>query len=69
MWHPSEHKVVAGCVDSSVWMWGGVTFAHLNTFLGHGDLVTYGDFTPNDTNFSSFGAFFVYSYYLHSYYI
>ncbi|KAG4947565.1 hypothetical protein JHK87_043572 [Glycine soja] len=42
-WHPSEHKVVAGCVDSRVWMWGGVTFAHLNTFLGHGDLVTYGN--------------------------
>ncbi|TKY49353.1 Angio-associated migratory cell protein [Spatholobus suberectus] len=46
-WHPREHKLVAGCWDSSVWLWDAATFAHLNTFLGHGGCVMCGGFTPD----------------------
>ncbi|XP_027342987.1 angio-associated migratory cell protein-like [Abrus precatorius] len=46
-WHPREHKILAGCSDSTVWMWDAVSFNFLNIF-GHGDgRVTCGDFTSD----------------------
>ena len=34
-------------------MWNTDNAALLNTFIGHGDSVTCGDFTPDGSNFSS----------------
>ncbi|KAK7259410.1 hypothetical protein RIF29_25017 [Crotalaria pallida] len=46
-WRPREHALLAGSEDSIAWMWNADTGACLNKFVGHDDIVTCGDFTPD----------------------
>ncbi|KAF6147280.1 hypothetical protein GIB67_033942 [Kingdonia uniflora] len=46
-WHPSERILLAGSEDGIAWMWDADNNAYLNTFLGHEESVTCGDFTPD----------------------
>ncbi|XP_056685142.1 uncharacterized protein [Spinacia oleracea] len=46
-WHPSSHLVLAGCTDTTVWLWNADEGALLNVFCGHGNHVTCGGFTPD----------------------
>lgn len=48
-WHPSSHLVLAGCTDTTVWLWNADEGALLNVFCGHGNHVTCGGFTPDGT--------------------
>ncbi|XP_021758101.1 uncharacterized WD repeat-containing protein C25H1.08c-like [Chenopodium quinoa] len=46
-WHPSAHLVLAGCTDTTVWLWNADKGALLSVFCGHGNHVTCGGFTPD----------------------
>uniref|UniRef100_A0A803KRK7 Angio-associated migratory cell protein n=1 Tax=Chenopodium quinoa TaxID=63459 RepID=A0A803KRK7_CHEQI len=48
-WHSNARLVLAGCTDSTVWLWNADDQgALLNVFCGHGDHVTCGGFTPDE---------------------
>ncbi|KAL5139528.1 Angio-associated migratory cell protein [Glycine soja] len=51
-WDPRGHRLLAGSEDFSIWMWNTDNAALLKTFIGHGNSVTCGDFTPDGNNFS-----------------
>lgn len=58
-WHPRGPLVLAGSEDKSVWLWNADKGAYLNTFSGHGESVTCGDFTPDGIKlFYNLGVFF-----------
>ncbi|KAG4397834.1 hypothetical protein AAZX31_10G207000 [Glycine max] len=46
-WDPRGHRLLAGSEDFSIWMWNTDNAALLKTFIGHGNSVTCGDFTPD----------------------
>ncbi|KAG5128031.1 hypothetical protein JHK82_028866 [Glycine max] len=47
-WDPRGHRLLAGSEDFSIWMWNTDNAALLKTFIGHGNSVTCGDFTPDE---------------------
>ncbi|KAJ3683167.1 hypothetical protein LUZ60_013394 [Juncus effusus] len=46
-WHPKGNVIIGGSEDASVYMWNVDNQMLLNSFFGHSDVVTCGDFTPD----------------------
>jgi WD40 repeat protein len=50
-WHPHGKVIVAGSVDSVVWMWNAVTGDVMQTFSGHSGTVNVGGFDRQSARF------------------